>query len=225
MCRFAPLLLLAFAPYAAADDIYHVIMAERVEYRESSEEVLWDLQGWHGGDYNKFWWKTEGQLADGEIEEGELQFLYSRAWTAFFDWQVGVRTQEADDVRINSAVIGLQGFARYRFETDVALFITEDGDALARAEFERDVLFSQKLILQPRAEVNLAFGDVPELGLGSGVTSLALEARLRYEVTRKFAPYVGVSWVGNFGDTADLIEASGGDSDETTVVIGLRFWF
>lgn len=226
MIRFlGSLVLMAITANAVGEETQHVAMAERFEYRESSEDLLWDLQGWHGGDYNKFWWKTEGDFADGSIEEGEFQLLYSRAWTAWFDWQAGYRYAEVNDQQVHSAVLGIQGFARYRFETDIGVFFTEDGDVLARAEFERDILFSQKLILQPRAEFNLALDDIPELGIGSGLYDVAIEARLRYEFTRKFAPYLGVSWQASFGNTADFLRATGGDDQDTTIVAGLRFWF
>ncbi len=217
--------LLALGAGAIAEQTQHVAIGERVEYRESGDDLLWDLQGWHGGDYDKFWWKTEGDAADGGIDRGEVQLLYSRAFTAWFDWQAGYRYSEINDVAVSSAVLGIQGFARYRFETDIAMFVSEDGDILARAEFERDILFSQKLILQPRAEFNVALDDVPELGIGSGLYDVAIEARLRYEFTRKFAPYLGLSWQASFGDTADIVRAAGGDDRETTIVAGLRFWF
>jgi copper resistance protein B len=109
------------------------------------------------------------------------------------------------------------------FETDAALFIAEDGDITSRIEFEREFVFGQKTVLQPRLEVNLALQDIPELGLARGVTDIALGLRVRYEFTRKFAPYLGVSYVEATGSTADLREER--DASETTLVAGVRFWF
>ena len=115
--------------------------------------------------------------------------------------------------------------APYRFELDAALFLSEDGDVTARAEFERDFVFGQKTVLQPRAEISLSFQDVPELQLGSGINEIAIGVRVRHEFTRKFAPYVGLSHEIAVGQTADLIEAAGGDTSGTSIVAGVRFWF
>ena len=199
--------------------------AERLEYRDESGNALWDLQGWYGSDYNKLWIKTEGALDDGQAEHAELQVLYSRAWSAFFDLQFGLRVSDIDDGDVVSAVAGIQGVAPYRVELDAALFVSEDGDASIRAEFERDVFLNEQVILQPRAELHVAFSDVPELGIGSGLSELSLGLRLRYDVTRKFAPYIGLEHERSFGDTADLLEAAGLDSHETTLLAGVRFWF
>ena len=217
--------LLLTAASAGAEDRYGFIQGERVEYQEASQAVLWDLQGWYGGDYHKLWVKTEGELESGSTEDAELQLLYSRAWTPFFDLQLGVRYQDLASGELTSVVAGMQGIAPYRFEIDAALFLSEDGDFSGRAEFEREYLLSEKLVLQPRAEISIAFQDVPELAISSGVNELALGLRLRYEITRKFAPYIGLSFERAYGDTARALVAAGEDSSDTTLVAGLRFWF
>jgi len=204
---------------------YSFVQGERVEYRDSQGDVLWDMQGWHGGDYHKLWIKTEGHIGDGSIDDAEIQVLYSRAWTAFFDLQFGMRLSEIDNGDLLSGVVGVQGMAPYRFEIDAALFLSEDGDARIKAEFERDILLSEQLVLQPRAELDLAFQDTPELGIGSGLSELDVGLRLRYEVSRKFAPYIGIEWEKSFGETADFIRAAGEDPDEFSAIAGIRFWF
>ena len=209
----------------AAEPMYGFTQGERVEYVEAEGHLLWDLQGRYGGDYHRLWWKTEGTLDDGSTEDAELQLLYSRAWTAYFDLQFGLRYEDFESGDRTSVVAGIQGMAPYKFEIDAAAFLSEDGDLSVRAEFERDILFSNQLILQPRAEAQVAFTDVPEIGVGSGINELSIGLRLRYEYTRKFAPYLGVEWESAFGDTADLLEAAGEDSDEISVVLGLRFMF
>jgi copper resistance protein B len=138
---------------------------------------------------------------------------------------LGIRYQDLAVGDLTSVVAGMQGVAPYRFEIDAALFLSEDGDISGRAEFERDYLFSEKLILQPRAEINIAFQDVPELAISSGVNELALELRLRYEITRKFAPYIGLSYERAHGDTARALNAAGESSSDTTLLAGMRFWF
>ncbi len=209
----------------AAEPMYGFTQGERVEYVEAEEHLLWDLQGRYGGDYHRFWWKTEGTLDDGSTEDAELQLLYSRAWTAYFDLQFGIRYEDLEAEDRVSLVAGTQGMAPYKFEVDAAAFLSEDGDLSVRAEFERDLLLSNQLILQPRAEAQVAFSDVPEIGVGSGINELSLGLRLRYEVSRSFAPYVGIEWESAFGDTADLLEAAGEESDEVSVVLGVRFMF
>lgn len=207
------------------ESLFYYVEAERLEYRDDASATLWDLQGWYGSDLHKLWIKTEGHASDGNVEDAELQVLYSRAWTAFFDLQFGLRVSEIDDGDIVSAVAGLQGMAPYRVEVDAALFVSEDGDVSIRTEFERDIFLTERLILQPRAEIDIALQDIPELGVGSGLSELSLGLRLRYEVTRKFAPYLGIEHERSFGDTADLLEAAGQDPEETTLLAGLRFWF
>ena len=205
--------------------MYGFTQGERIEYVEAEEHLLWDIQGRYGGDYHRFWWKTEGTLDDGSTEDAELQLLYSRAWTAYFDLQFGVRYEDLESGDRMSLVAGTQGMAPYKFEVDAAAFLSEDGDLSVRAEFERDLMLSNQWILQPRAEVEVAFRDVPEIGIGSGVNELSLGLRLRYEHSRKFAPYLGIEWESAFGDTADLLEAVGEDTDESSIVLGIRFIF
>ena len=116
-----------------------------------------------------------------------------------------------------AAVAGVQGVLPYNVETDVALFLSEDGDVTARAEFEKDFLLTERWVVQPRAEFDVALQDVTALGIDSGLTKLALGLRLRYEITRKLAPYLGVAWERH--DTA------GGEEADTRALAGLRFWF
>ena len=220
-------LLLVFggSALAADNDLYAYAQADRLEYQASESESVWDLQGWYGGDYHRLWWKTEGHFSSGSVEDAELQLLYSRAFTAFFDFQFGLRYEDLELTEQVSAVVGIQGLAPYSFEVDTALFFTEDGDTLFRGEFERDWLLTQRWVIQPRFEISAAFDDAPDRLIASGFNEFAAELRLRYEVNRKFAPYLGVSWQRFLGDTADLVEIAGGDREITTLVAGLRFWF
>lgn len=220
----AALLLVSWSAFAT-EDRYTFVQAERLEYREHADATLWDFQGWYGGDYHKLWWKTEGELEPGEHDNAELQLLYSRAWTAYFDLQFGIRYEDLQQGNLTSLVAGLQGMAPYRFEVDAAAYLSENGDLFIRAEFEREFLLTERWILQPRAEVNLSLQDVAEIAVGSGVREVALGLRLRYEFSRKFAPYVGVSWEAAYGGTADFLRASGEETRETSLLLGLRFWF
>ncbi len=216
-----PILLMAHAAGAADDDLYSFVQADRLEYADA---LVWDLQGWIGDDYHKLWAKAEGEYDD-DVEENELQLLYSRAFSPFFDWQVGLRRDFRPTPSRTQLVLGIQGLAPQWFEIDAAAFVSEDGDVSARFEAEYDLLLTQRLVLQPRLEVEVAFSDVPELGTGSGLNSTDLGIRLRYEFSRKFAPYVGVSWIRLYGDTADLARVAGADDNEVSALVGIRAWF
>jgi copper resistance protein B len=205
-----------------------VIIIDRLEatFGEGADGYVWDAQGWYGGDIHRFWWKSEGEGAiDGELESGEVEALYSRAFTPYFDLQAGVRQRYTPEADRTDLVVGVQGLAPYWFEVDVAAFLSNEGELSARAEAEYDLRLTQRLILQPRAEINLSAEDVPELAIGSGVSSAELGVRLRYEIRREFAPYVGVEWSSSFGDTRDFVEARGEDPEEARLVVGIRAWF
>jgi copper resistance protein B len=184
----------------------------------------WDGEAWIGGDLNRFVLKTEGEGVDGDLEAAEAQALYSRAIGPYFDLQAGLR-QDFEPRPRTYLTVGFEGLAPYWFETEGALFLSNKGDLSARLEGTYDLRLTQRWILQPRAEVNLAAQDVPELGVGSGLSDLELGLRLRYEVRREFAPYVGLSFERKFGRTADFARARGEDVEETSVVFGIRAWF
>ncbi|WP_425987467.1 copper resistance protein B [Brevundimonas sp. TWP2-3-2] len=194
---------------------------------DGGETWLWDVQGWSGGDINRFWWKSEGEGDfGGNLEEAELQALYSRAITPFWDVQAGVRQDfRPDGEDTTHLVLGLQGLAPYWFEIDAAAFLSTEGDLTARVEAEYDQRITQRLILQPRLEIDASASDIPGLEIGSGLSSVEAGLRLRYEFRKEFAPYVGVEWSRSFGDTADFIEARGGEAEDTRFVVGLKAWF
>ncbi len=205
------------------------VIIDRLEagFGDDGETSLWDVQGWSGGDINRFWWKSEGEgdFDDG-LEETELQALYSRAVTPFWDVQAGVRQDfRPDGEDTTHLVLGLQGLAPYWWEVDAAAFLSTEGDLTARVEAEYDQRITQRLILQPRLEIDLSASDIPELEIGSGLSSVEAGLRLRYEFSKEFAPYVGVEWSRAFADTADYIEARGGEADDVRFVVGLKAWF
>lgn len=228
IARLALLLVVIAGPALAQHDeeprITHFLI-ERLEYQESNESMVWDMQGSNGGDHQKIGWKTEGNRAQGSTGAAELQLLYSHALTPFFDWQVGVRHDFLPDPSRSFIVAGLQGLAPYWFEIDAAAFLSEDGDLSARVEVEYDLLLTQRLVLQPRIELDLAASEVTEQLIGRGLVSTDLGLRLRYEISRKLAPYAGVSWDKRWGDTAELRRAAGAASEEFTLLAGVRFWF
>ncbi|MGK2887557.1 MAG: copper resistance protein B, partial [Rhodococcus sp. (in: high G+C Gram-positive bacteria)] len=192
-----------FPESARHDKLYAFTLVEQFEYRVATEDETvdhlgWEAQGWIGGDFNKFWWKNEGKAVFDGSDEGETEsdLLFSRLITPFWDFQVGA--QYANEWRKDdyedrwSGVIALQGLAPYKFELDNSLYISEDGDVTFEIEAEYDLRVTQRLVLQPRAEVGFAFQDIPERSLGAGMTDVKLDLRLRYEIKREFAPYFGV---------------------------------
>lgn len=216
------------------DATYGQVLFDRFEYQAGDDEdvVLWDAQAWYGGDVNRLWIETEGEdIASGgnggEVENFDVQ--YSRRIAPFWDLQAGVGYQTTygpgPDSDRTSAILGVQGLAPYWFEVDANLRISEDGDASADLEAEYDWLLTQRWVLQARGETSYAFDEVEEFGVGEGLNGLTLGLRLRYHFTREIAPYLGVTWSDRFGDTADLVEAEGEDTESSAFVAGVRWWF
>lgn len=204
---------------------------DQLEYtRADAENVLrWELTGWSGGDYNRLWVKSEGDIGiANQNGEGEVQVLYSRLVASFWEAQIGLRFDalragEKTDGRA-LLVVGLDGLAPYWFEVEPALFISHKGDLSARLSAVYDLRVTQRLIAQPRIELNAAVQRVPEFAIAEGINDLQLDLRLQYEFKREFAPYVGVSWVRKIGDAADLARRNGEDASAAVLVAGVRLW-
>ncbi len=210
------------------DQITTLVLGERFEWRTDDDEsaLVWEAQGWIGNDISKLWIKTEGEYSDdaSAFSEAELQFLYSRAISPFWDFQIGLR-QDIEPTTRSYAAIGFQGLAPQWLEVDAALFLSEDGDAFARVEVEYELLFTQRLALQPRVEINAALSDDSENALDAGLSNAQLGLRLRYELRREIAPYVGVSYERSFGDTRKAQRLAGESTQGLRWLAGLRFWF
>ena len=205
------------------------IMLNLGEYRVQGNGeggYRWDGEGRLGGNINRLVVKSEGEGGvDSGLETAEFQGLYSRAISPFFDVQAGVRQDFEPTMDRTYATIGLEGLAPYWFNAQAALFVSDHGDVLARAEGSYDIRLFQRFVLQPRAEIDFSAQDVPETEVGSGLSSLELGLRLRYELRREFAPYIGFSYDKLFGDTADFARDSGDGSSDYGFVVGLRAWF
>lgn len=209
------------------DPLLGKVMIDQLEVRDADENnpLVLDGQGWVGKDLQKLWFKAEVERADSETEEAELQALYSQAIAPFWDVQIGVRQDFQPTPSRTWAVIGLQGLAPYFFEIDTALFIGESGRTALRLEAEYELLFTQRLILTPEIEVNFYGQNDADLGIGSGLSDIEAGLRLRYEIRREFAPYIGVNWNKSFGNTADFVRSAGEKTDDVQWVIGARAWF
>lgn len=194
--------------------------------RKGSDGFRWDGEAWYGGDINRVTLKYEGEGAFGEgVDEAEVQALYSRAIDPYFNLQAGVRQDLGKGPKRTYATFGFEGLAPYWFEVEGAVFVSNKGDVLGRLEGYYDQRITQRLILQPRAELNFAAQDVPESGIGSGLSDIELGLRLRYEIVKEFAPYVGVEWAKKAGDTARFTRLAGDDPDVINLVAGIRVWF
>ena len=210
----------------ADEHAFWSILGDRLEYQEDSDSTVYDVQAWYGTTYDRFVIKAEGDIADGTLEESSTDLLWGHAFNAFFDTQLGVRLDQFNEGKDRQwLAFGVQGLAPYWFEVDVTAYVGDDGRTALSAESEYELLLTQRLILQPRAELNLYGKDDADNGLGSGLSDLAVGLRLRYEFSRQFAPYIGVEWTDTYGDTADYRRAVGQDTSGTQFVAGLRFWF
>jgi len=205
------------------------VLFEKLEYGwglDGPNIGRWDGQAWYGGDVNRVWLKTEGETArNGRVESAEVQLLYSRLLSYYWDFQAGVRYDIRPLPDRAYGVIGLQGLAPGMFEVDLQGFISEKGDLSARAELSYDAYITQRLVLQPNVEVNLALQKVPELGIGSGFNDVEAGLRLRYEFTREVSPYIGVSYERKLGDTARYARNEGEGVGGWAFLTGLRLFF
>ena len=202
-----------------------------VAIRKGREGYSFDAQAWYGGDVNKLWIKTEGEGTFGEaFEDAEVQALWSRAIDPWFDAQLGLRQDFQAGPDRTYLVAGIQGLAPYWFEVEGTAFLSNKGDVTARFEGEYDLRLTQALILQPRVEIDLALQDVPELGIGSGLSTAELGARLRYQILpssgpAEISPYLGIQYERAFGDTARFRRLADEDVGGWSVLLGLRTWF
>ena len=194
--------------------------------RDGLDGYSWDAQGWYGGDINKLWIKSEGEGSFGEsAEQAEVQALYSRAINPWFNLQGGVRYDFQPNPERAHLVLGIQGLAPYWFEVDGALFLSNKGDLTARFEAEYDQRITQKLILQPSIEFDLAAQDVSEFGIGAGLSTAEVGLRLRYEFVPEFAPYIGIQYERAFGDTRRFLKDEGEKAAGWSLLTGVRVWF
>ncbi len=184
----------------------------------------WDFDGWIGTDDHKLWLKSEGERFKNALEKAEFSAYYSRNISTFWDAQIGLRYDTKPD-SLGYLAFGFEGLAPYFFETSAHLFVSEEGDVSARLHLENELLFTQRLILQPFLEINLQAQDVPEAHLSAGLTDAELGLQLQYDVTRTFAPYAEVKYTRKFGDNATHAEHHGESRGETIGSLGIRVLF
>ncbi|MBS0568971.1 MAG: copper resistance protein B [Proteobacteria bacterium] len=204
-----------------------MLMIDQLEYANGDDGSgqRWEMQGWYGTDLDKLWLRSEGERSGGRTGDADLEAFWSHAVAAYWDTQVGVRHDFGEGPTRDWAAFGIQGLAPYFFETQATFYVGPSGRTAARLRTEYDVLFTQRLILQPELEVNFYGRADPARDIGSGLSDARFGLRLRYEVRRQFAPYVGVVWTRRFGQTADLVHAENVAVSDRQWVAGVRIWF
>jgi copper resistance protein B len=220
----------AFPPVTAQpvmdDEVHSLVLLDRFEWQgqNGSGGPSWEARGWVGGDLNRFWFRTEGEVDDGDVGDAEAHAMYGRAIARWWDLVAGLR----QDVRPGSpqtwAAVGIQGLAPYWFDVEATGYVGAGGRTQFRFETEYELLFTNRLVLQPLLEVNLFGKADPTRGIGAGLATTEFGLRLRYVIQREFAPYVGITWNQKHFGTADLARAAGKDPGGARVIIGARLW-
>lgn len=207
---------------------FAALMVERLERTNSSDEnaTTYDIQAWYGGTYNRAVLKAEGDLSNGKVNDARTELLWGHAISTFWDTQLGLRNDVGSSLTPrNWLAFGVQGLAPYWFDVEATGYVGDEGRSALRLSASYDLLLTQRLILQPRVELNAYGKRDAEWQRGSGLSDGSAGLRLRYEFSRQFAPYLGVERSQYFGDTADLIQAAGGRRGDTRIVAGVRLWF
>ncbi|WP_192561767.1 copper resistance protein B [Pseudomonas gozinkensis] len=202
-------------------------LADKLEWQDADDAstLAWDLSGWIGGDIDRLWLRSEGERSNGKTEDAEIQALWGHAISPWWDVVSGVRQDFKPGAPQTWAAFGLQGMALYNFEAEATAFLGEYGQSAVRLEGDYDILLTNRLILQPTAELNVYGKNDPQRGIGSGLANTEAGLRLRYEIRREFAPYIGVTWNRTYGHTADYAREEGEDRSEARLVLGVRLWF
>lgn len=205
---------------------FGMVAFDQLEWRDTDQDnaLAWEGRAWFGNDYDKALLKTEGERFDGEVE-GEAELLWDRVISRWWSLQAGVAHDFGEGPSRTWAAFGVQGLAPYWFEVEALAYLGEEGRTAARFSVEYEMFLTQRWVLQPKLDLQLYGKDDPASGNGSGFSDAELGVRLRYEIRREFAPYVGVLWSRKFGETADLAREHDIDAGETQFIAGLRMWF
>jgi copper resistance protein B len=207
---------------------HYFVLFDQLEWQSAKggDELALDTKGWIGRDRDRMWFRAEGDVKDtGRIGEAEAHIFYGKQFSRWWDVVMGVRQDIRPGPAQTWAAVGVQGLAPYWFEVEATGYVGESGRTQARFEIEYELLFTNRLALQPLIEADLFGKSDPERAIGAGLSSTQAGLRLRYEFAREFAPYVGVVWNRKWGKTADIAEAAGKSIANTRIVTGLRLWF
>ncbi|WP_349568859.1 copper resistance protein B [Azotobacter salinestris] len=204
-----------------------LLLFEKLEYQDADDgsALVWDANAWIGGDVDRLWLRSEGERTNGHTEQAELQALWGHAIGPWWELVGGVRQDFKPASAQTWAAFGIQGMPFYGLDTEITAYYGEGGQTSLRLEADYDILLTNRLILQPTAEANFYGRNDRERGVGSGLGEIEAGLRLRYEITRQFAPYLGVTWGRLYGNSEDLARDAGEDEEEARFVAGIRLWF
>jgi copper resistance protein B len=216
-------------PPVMDNTIFYHLLFNQLEGRTNGpdNEFRWDGEGWVGTDVNKLWFKSEGFVEHGRMTDGDQEALYDRPmpYLRYFDFQAGVRYDLDSDPGRTWGAIGIEGLAPYFFEFAPTFYFSNRGFFAGRVEGSYDILITNRLIAQPQFELNFYSKSNPSRGVGSGLSELDTGLRIRYEISRKLAPYIGFAYTGNFGRTATFTRKEGGNPDDPRFIFGVRLWY
>lgn len=210
------------------DDALHgALLVDQLEYTYAydGDGVSWEAEGWYGGDSDKLWLRSEGDSSNGRLQDGDIEILWSHAATAFWDTQWGMRQDLGTGSKRSWMAAGIEGMAPYWVELEATAYMGASGRLAARMRAEYTVRFTQRLMLQPELELNAYSRDDASRRIGSGISNAQLGLRLRYEITREFAPYIGVAWTRSFATTADFARQDRVPVFDRQLIAGVRLWF
>ena len=206
---------------------YSKVTFDELDWRDTEDGSVgeWDVTAWYGGDYNKLWLESAGDYRSGEVEDARVELLWDRIFSRWFSVQAGARQDSGEVPSRTWAAIGVQGLVPYFVETELTAYIAEGGRTALAVSAEHDLLLTQRLVLRSQAELDFYGKEDPRRGIGSGLADIELALRLRYEIRRELAPYLGLAWVGRFGESADLARAAGEGESDLQLLLGIRIWF
>jgi copper resistance protein B len=224
-----PAMTMADMPPVNDNSIFAHVMFNQLEGRFGGSrggDFRWDGQGWIGMDYDKLWIKSEGFVrASGTVDDGRHEFLYDRAISTYWDLQAGLRADLDSRPSREWAAFGVQGLAPLFFDLEATAYVSDQGHFAGRVQASYDLLITNRLILQPEAELNVYSKADPARLVGAGFSDLDTGLRLRYEFDRKFSPYIGVALESKFGQTADFARKAGESTSGVRFLLGVRTWF
>jgi copper resistance protein B len=214
-------------PHPHEGGLKYYVLFDGLEWRDGNRErtATWDSVGWFGGDINRLWFRTEGAVDRRAAHDAEAHLLYGRAFSRWWDFVAGVRQDFRPGPAQTWGAVGIQGLAPNFFEVEATAYVGASGRTQVRLEAEYELLITNRLILQPRAELNISGKADPRRGLSSGLSTGEAGLRIRYEFRREFAPYIGLEWDRKFGGTADFARDEGDPTRGTRFVAGVRVWF
>jgi copper resistance protein B len=204
-----------------------LVVLDRLEGQDAADGDLlhWDLDAWVGRDLNKLWIRSQGDRRSGDTETADLELLWGRSFARWWELVAGARADFAPGPDQEWAAVGVRGLAPYRLGLEATAYLGSGGRTALRVDTRYELLVTNRLFLEPSLELDWHGETDPERGVGSGLSEAALGLRLRYEIRRELAPYVGLVRERSFGSTADFARAAGHDPDDTRLVAGIRVWF